>query len=46
LAPHAHAFVAYLDSFWAFAALAMALVPLVLLMRRAVAEKGAHLAAE
>jgi MFS transporter, DHA2 family, multidrug resistance protein len=38
--------LAYFDSSWAFAALALALVPLVFLMRRAVAEKGAHLAAE
>jgi DHA2 family multidrug resistance protein len=38
--------LAYFDCFWAFAALALLLVPLVLLMKRAVAEKGAHLAAE
>ena len=38
--------LAYFDCFWAFAALALALVPLVLLMRRSVAEKGAHLGAE
>ena len=38
--------LAYFDCFWAFAVLALALVPLALLMKRAVAEKGAHLAAD
>jgi DHA2 family multidrug resistance protein len=38
--------LAYFDIFWSSAALAVCLVPLVLLMRRAVAEKGAHIAAE
>jgi MFS transporter, DHA2 family, multidrug resistance protein len=38
--------LAYFDVFWASAAVAVGLVFLVLLMRRSVAEKGAHLAAE
>ena len=38
--------LAYFDVFWLFAVLALALVLLVLLMKRSVAEKGAHLAAE
>jgi DHA2 family multidrug resistance protein len=38
--------LAYFDVFWLFAMLALALLPLVLLMRRSVAEKAAHLAAE
>ncbi|MDB5311999.1 MAG: emrB [Gemmataceae bacterium] len=38
--------LAYFDVFWVFAVAAALLVPLVLLMRRSVAEKGAHLAAE
>lgn len=38
--------LAYFDVFWACAALAVVLVFLVLLMRRSVAEKGAHIAAE
>ena len=38
--------LSYFDVFWLSAALALALVPLVFLMRRAVADKGAHLAAE
>ncbi len=38
--------LAYFDIFWASAALAVCLVPLVLLMRRSVPEKGAHIAAE
>jgi DHA2 family multidrug resistance protein len=38
--------LAYFDIFWASAAIAVFLVLLVLLMRRAVAEKGAHIAAE
>jgi DHA2 family multidrug resistance protein len=38
--------LAYFDVFWACAVLGVALIPLVLLMRRSVAEKGAHLGAE
>jgi DHA2 family multidrug resistance protein len=38
--------MAYFDVFWLFAVLAVSLVVLVLLMKRSVAEKGAHLAAE
>jgi len=38
--------LSYFDCFWAFAVLALMLVPLVFLMKRSVAEKGAHLAAE
>ena len=38
--------LAYFDVFWASAALAVCLVFLVLLMRRSVAEKGAHVSAE
>jgi DHA2 family multidrug resistance protein len=38
--------LAYFDIFWFSAALAVGLVFLVLLMRRSVAEKGAHTAAE
>jgi DHA2 family multidrug resistance protein len=38
--------MAYLDSFWACGVLAVAIVPLVLLMKRSVAERGAHAAAE
>jgi len=38
--------LAYFDVFWSSAALALAMVLLVLLMRRSVAEKGAHVAAE
>jgi DHA2 family multidrug resistance protein len=38
--------LAYLDCFWVSGVLALALVPLVLLMKRSVAEKGAHLGAE
>ena len=38
--------LAYFDIFWTSAAIAAALVFLVLLMRRVVAEKGAHIAAE
>jgi DHA2 family multidrug resistance protein len=38
--------LAYFDIFWASAALAVALIFLVLLMRRSVAERGAHVAAE
>jgi len=38
--------MAYFDVFWLFAVLAVALVFLVLLMKRSVAEKGAHISAE
>lgn len=38
--------LAYFDIFWALAVLAILLAPAVLLMRRSVAEKGAHVAAE
>jgi len=38
--------LAYFDVFWVSAAIAVVLVFLVLLMRRSVPEKGAHLAAE
>jgi len=38
--------LSYFDVFWVSAVVAAALVLLVPLMRRAVAEKGAHLAAE
>jgi DHA2 family multidrug resistance protein len=38
--------LAYFDVFWSSAAVAILLIPLVLLMRRSVAEKGAHVAAE
>jgi DHA2 family multidrug resistance protein len=38
--------LAYFDVFWLCAALGVALVPLVLLMKRSVAEKGAHVGAE
>jgi DHA2 family multidrug resistance protein len=38
--------LAYFDVFWVSAAVAVALIVLVLLMRRSVAEKGAHVAAE
>lgn len=38
--------MAYFDVFWLSAALAVPLVCLVLLMRRSVAEKGTHIAAE
>ena len=38
--------LAYFDIFWLAAMLALALVPLVLLMKRSVAEKSAALAAE
>src|SRR5262249_28446024 len=38
--------LAYFDVFWVSAAVAVCLVVLVLLMRRSVAEKGAHVAAE
>jgi MFS transporter, DHA2 family, multidrug resistance protein len=38
--------LAYFDVFWASAALAVSLVFLIVFMRRSVAEKGAHVAAE
>src|SRR5262249_26633372 len=38
--------LAYFDVFWLAAVLAVALVPLVLFMKRSVAEKGAHIGAE
>jgi DHA2 family multidrug resistance protein len=38
--------LAYFDVFWLCAAVAVALVVLVLLMRRSVAEKGTHIGAE
>src|SRR5215469_8333765 len=38
--------LAYFDSFWIFAALTLALVFLVPIMKRSVAGKGAHLASE
>jgi len=38
--------LSYFDCFWAFALLSLLLVPFALLMRRAVAEPGAHVGAE
>jgi MFS transporter, DHA2 family, multidrug resistance protein len=38
--------LAYFDDFWLFGVLALALVPLVFLMKRSVAEKGEHIGAE
>ena len=38
--------LAYFDCFWVFAMLMLALVPLVLLMKRSVAEKGARVGSE
>jgi len=38
--------LAYFDVFWLGAVLSVALVPLVFLMRRTVAEKGGHVAAD
>src|SRR5207253_11494056 len=38
--------LAYFDVFWIAAVLGLALVPLVLLMKRSVAEKGTHVGAE
>jgi MFS transporter, DHA2 family, multidrug resistance protein len=38
--------LAFFDDFWLYGAISLALVPLVLLMRRSVAEKGAHISAE
>jgi DHA2 family multidrug resistance protein len=38
--------MAYFDAFWLFAVTALALIPLVLLMRKSVAEEGTHIGAE
>lgn len=38
--------LAYFDDFWLFAMISLGLILLVLLMKRSVAEKGAHIAAE
>ncbi len=38
--------LAYYDVFWVFSVVGLCLLPLLLLMRRAVAQKGAHVAAE
>jgi MFS transporter, DHA2 family, multidrug resistance protein len=38
--------LAYFDTFWLFAALAVVLIPLVLLMKPSAAEKGEHIGAE
>jgi DHA2 family multidrug resistance protein len=38
--------MAYLDAFWLFGILSLALIPLTLLMRRSVAEAGMHVGAE
>jgi DHA2 family multidrug resistance protein len=38
--------LAYFDVFWLFAMLTLLLIPLVFFMKRSVAEKGAHLAAD
>jgi DHA2 family multidrug resistance protein len=38
--------LAYFDVFWLCAVLGLALMVLVLLMKRSVAEKGAHVGAE
>jgi DHA2 family multidrug resistance protein len=38
--------LAYFDCFWVFAMVMLALVPLVLLMKRSVAEKGARIGGE
>ena len=38
--------LAYFDVFWVAAVVSVALVVLVLLMKRSVAEKGAHVGAE
>jgi DHA2 family multidrug resistance protein len=38
--------LAYFDDFWLFGVLALGLVPLVLLMKRSVAEKGERIGAE
>ena len=38
--------LAYFDCFWVFAVVMLLLVPVVFLMRRSVAEKGAHAGVE
>jgi DHA2 family multidrug resistance protein len=38
--------LAYFDSFWLFAVLTLAMVFLVMIMKRSVAEKGAHISTE
>ena len=38
--------LAFFDVFWCSAAVAVVLLVLILLMKRSVAEKGAHIAAE
>jgi DHA2 family multidrug resistance protein len=38
--------LAYFDVFWVFGAVATSMVVLVFLMKKSVAQKGAHLAAE
>ena len=38
--------LAYFDCFWVFAMVVLALVPVVLLMKRSVAEKGARIGVE
>ena len=38
--------LAYFDVFWALAVVGVALIPLVLLMKRSVAEKGEHVGGE
>jgi DHA2 family multidrug resistance protein len=38
--------MAFLDAFWLFGVLALALIPLTLLMKRSVAEEGMHIGAE
>jgi DHA2 family multidrug resistance protein len=38
--------LAYFDCFWVFAMIMLALVPLVFLMKRSVAEKGARIGGE
>ena len=38
--------MAYLDAFWLFGILSLALIPLALLMKRSVAEEGMHVGGE
>jgi hypothetical protein len=38
--------MAFLDAFWLFGILSLALIPLTLLMKRSVAEEGMHIGAE
>jgi DHA2 family multidrug resistance protein len=38
--------LAYFDCFWVFAMVMLALVPVILLMKRSVAEKGARIGGE